>query len=136
MASSVRVEGLSETIRAVRQIDRQLPREFTKIGRAAADVVAKEAQRRAPVGGGPRSPRDPHPGALRASVRPGSTQRGAVVRAGNARVPYAAVVHWGSKAVKKVAPRPFILEAREAKIGEVGRVYDAGVDEFLTRIGW
>lgn len=42
-------------------------------------------------------------GRLAATVRPGATRNSAIVRAGGARVPYAAVIHWGWEARHIVA---------------------------------
>ena len=71
--------------------------------RAAAATVTAAATGRAPH----------RTGALAASIRPGGTKTAAIVRAGGARAPYAAYVHWGTPA-RGIPADPFISAAAQA----------------------
>lgn len=68
--------------------------------RKAAEIVARQGSIDAPRVSG----------RLAGNVRPGATQRAAVVRAGGARVPYAAVVHWGWPR-RHIAANPWLSDA-------------------------
>lgn len=82
---TVEIKGLKELVAGLRKADRDLPKAVSKAHREIARKVAAEARRRAPA----RS------GRLRASIRPSGTARGASVRMGGAKVPYAGVQEFG-----------------------------------------
>lgn len=84
----VQIEGLREVQRMLRRIDRSLGPELRKAGnRAAADVV-RDAKFRAST----RMER-----AAAETLRGGSTQRGAGVRLGRAKVPFALGAEFGAR---------------------------------------
>lgn len=118
---AVRVEGL-----------RELNRALGKAGVDAADqkelmheigmVVVRAAQ--PPV----------VTGALEASMRASRTKGKAIVRAGSARVPYAAVQHYGWPA-HNIEPKPFLVDALQSRTDEVTEMMDKGMDEILKKNG-
>jgi hypothetical protein len=83
----VTVEGHRELRKAIRQVgDKELTKGLKEAHKETASIVVPPARQEAPV----RS------GRLSASIKPSSTVKGAVVRAGTAKgVPYAAPVHFG-----------------------------------------
>lgn len=81
----IRVQGLNDFVRLLREVDKELPKEVRKGFNQVAEVVATDARARVPV----RS------GALRASIRVSSTQREARITMGSAKVPYAGWMEFG-----------------------------------------
>ena len=79
--------------RALRMLDRELPKRIRAAGKEAAEPIAVEARRRVPVDSG----------RLKRSIRVTSTARGVGVRAGNSRVPYAPVIEFGGTIRKRGA---------------------------------
>lgn len=85
---------MKEFLASVKATNAEAPQAL-KVGfKEAAEVVAQEARRRAPVYRGPAK-RGVKPGALRASIRTFATQRGAGIREGKASVPYAGFIDYG-----------------------------------------
>lgn len=83
----VHVEGLAELARALRSVDRALPRELTAINREVAQTVAPTAQTRASGYGGVRRK-------AAGNIRARADQRGAILGIGGA--PYAAGAFLGA----------------------------------------
>ena len=118
---AVRVEGL-----------RELTRALGKAGVDAADqkelmheigmVVVRAAQQ--PV----------VTGALEASMRASRTKGKAIVRAGSARVPYAAVQHYGWPS-HNIEPKPFLTDALQSRTDEITDMMEKGVGEILKKNG-
>lgn len=127
------VNGLSRARDDLKRVDAAAAKELRIPALAAASLVAEEARTRAPV----RS------GALQRSIRGRGSQRGASVRAGNAKVPYAAVMEFGGtipvrshpQVRRLVQARPYLYPAIAAKSDEVIRVYEAGVATLLRAHG-
>lgn len=118
----VEVEGLDELRRALRKLgDTELPKGLKQANKSAAQLVVDAALPHVPVG---------PTGRLKKSVRALASQREARVKAGGARVPYAAAVHWGTRArpglrgPHNIARRPFIYEA-------AARVRDRAMEEYV-----
>ncbi|RMH67457.1 MAG: hypothetical protein D6683_17865 [Actinomyces sp.] len=104
--------------------DKDLGRALRQANKAAAEVIAEEARRQAPV----------RTGRLRSSIRAQATQKGASVKAGSpARVPYASVIHWGWQR-RNIAPNPFISRAIERRIDEARAAYAEALDELAARL--
>lgn len=108
--------------RALRDIgDKGLKKTLAGANKSAAQVVVDEALPRVPV----RS------GRLKAAVRAlGSQKEGSAV-AGNARVPYAAAVHWGRKRGGVIDGRPFLSDAAERAEAKAAEVYLEAIDGLL-----
>jgi len=101
------VEGARKLRATLKGANPQLLDRLKAAHLAAATIVTSRARDLAPVGVGTR-----HPGALRASVRPGGTKTAALVRVGSARVPYAKPIHygWGRRHIKA---QPFVSRAAQ-----------------------
>lgn len=89
VAAQVQIEGANELRALLRRLDssKELQRGLRRAHKETSTLVAVRAKTLAPV----------RTGNLAASIRPGGTQTAAVVRAGSAKVPYAAAIHWGRR---------------------------------------
>lgn len=132
MAEGVRiqVEGLDELRRELRRLgDAELPKQLRDVNRSASEALARRAAPRAPV----------RTGRLQASVRGLGSQRDARVKAGGARVPYAAAVHWGTRArvglrgPHNIPRRPFIYEAAEQARDDILDDYVKAIDDMFRQ---
>ena len=113
------------------RIDADFRKRFKDIHKGAADIVAEEARRRAPV----RS------GRLRKDIRTSGTAKGGVVRVGRKRIPYVGRVIFGDpvtfrdrlmrRAQTRRVGSPFIYDAADAKFREVVDYYDEELEEIL-----
>lgn len=127
---AVEVTGLKELRAALRRIDQGLAGEMTKANRALAAEVIARALPNVPVGA---------TGQLRASLRPGATATQAIGRAGGAKVPYAAAIHWGVgprvglRGPHNIPRRPFLWDAaKQVEPHVVGRYADT-VQDLIDR---
>lgn len=112
MRVQVKIEGMREFRKALRDADRELPKEMRRAFNNVAEMVADEAANRVPV----RS------GRLRDSIRPRSTQTEGVVVMGRASVPYAGWIDFGGK----IAPRGTVVERQFIREGRY--LFPAGRD--------
>jgi len=129
-ARGIQVTGLRELRRELKRVSAQLPRELAKVNHEAAEIVAAEARRRAPV----RS------GKLRGSVRALRQQARGVVAAGSARVPYAGVQEFGgtvprfhSASRTTIPAQPYVYPALGAKRDEVIDAYGEALGDLMRR---
>ena len=77
----VRISGLRELRAGLRRIDKKLPKEISKAGKKAANIVVRSARPRVPVG--------PAVGGHAAvSIKPRATQKGVSVVEGGNKFPY------------------------------------------------
>lgn len=121
----LQVRGLEGFQAALRQVDKGLAQGLRGASKKAADIVVAEAKRRAPV----------KSGALRASVRSRTQQRGARVVAGSARVPYAGAINWGWKK-RNIAPQEFLYSAIAAKRDDIEKAYLDELDDLADQAGF
>jgi len=106
----VGIEGLGEFRRALKQVDRELPKQLRAAMRSeVADPVAEKVKSRVPV----RS------GRWLKAIRGGATQRTAYVQWGRASVPYAGWMEFGggipnkrNRTGRARVRRPFVAEGR------------------------
>lgn len=130
----VQVEGLDELRRAVRAAGLVgVPKALAAANRDAAELIAIRAAPLAPV----------QTGAMRASVRALGSQRYGRVRAGSARVPYAAAIHWGRKrgnvgrpprnrrSLNVIRARPFIYDTAQRMRREVAYQYERSINRLV-----
>lgn len=120
---AVKVEGL-----------RELVRDLQKLGLSVddlKDVFAAIAERGAAVIAAATPVKS---GALRASVRGNRAKSKAVVRAGYARVPYAAVINYGWPA-RGIAGVGF-MQAADRQENEFVQMLDEGLDKTLREKGF
>lgn len=126
MAITVRVEGLDELRKVLRQVaDKELQSALKDVHREAARVVVEKALPNVPV----RS------GRLKRSVRALASQRSGRAVAGSKPVPYAAAIHWGRKRGGVIVGRPFLLNAAQSSTSEIERVAVAEYEKMFDRIG-
>jgi hypothetical protein len=107
-----RVDGLNKLLRALEKLDDAAAESFKAAGIKVGQFVAVKARTEVPV----RS------GRLMGTIRPVATRRGAKIRAGSARVPYAGPIHfgWGRR---NIAPNPFLYRAVDKSVNEASEMY-------------
>lgn len=100
----VRVEGIKELQRSLRQANASFPAELRKANKSAAEVVVRFAVPRAPS----------RTGRLRGSIKAQAQQRGATVKGGTpTRVPYYGFIDFGgSVGIHHSVKREFVSEGR------------------------
>jgi HK97 gp10 family phage protein len=121
-ASTIRIEGIDKLRRALVKLDDAAKDDFKAAGKAAAEIVERQARSEVPV----RS------GNLKNTIRSSGQQRGGVVSAGRAKVPYAGPIHfgWGRR---RIHPNPFLYRAADKRVDEVTEAYLAQVYEIWNR---
>jgi hypothetical protein len=122
MAAEFEVEGGKELRRSLKQVEDGL-KDLKAVHAEVGGIVADEARATAPT----------LTGALAGSVRPGATLRGAVIRAGGARVPYAGVIHWGWPR-RNIVGQPFMTSAASDTEPTWLARYEARIDELLAKV--
>lgn len=122
MGGKIEVVGLRDLQRALRKVSADAPKELRKTNLEAARIVSDEAVRRVPV----------RTGRLRDSIRALAQQRGAAVRAGGARVPYAGPIHFGWPK-RHIKPNPFLYEALDRRRQQVLDAYRKGVGHLIRQ---
>lgn len=129
----VRIQGLKEFQKALREMDRDLPKQIRVILNLATGVVIDWAR--------PRIPSDT--GAAAASVKARSSQREARVAIGGSRAPYMPWLDFGGEGRRpgRPAARPFIRQGRylyaglDATRDEVTKIMSDGLDELGRSAG-
>jgi len=118
----IRVEGIDKLRRALVKLDDAAKEDFKAAGKAAAEIVERQARTEVSV----RS------GNLKNTIRSSGQQRGGVVSAGRAKVPYAGPIHfgWGRR---RIHPNPFLYRAADKRVDEVTEAYLAQVYEIWNR---
>jgi len=129
--TTIEIKGLRQAQRIMGRIDADFRKRFKDIHKGAADIVAEEARRQAPV----RS------GRLRKDIRTSGTAKGGVVRVGRKRIPYVGRVIFGDpvtfrdrlmrRAQTRRVGSPFIYDDADAKFREVVDYYDEELEEIL-----
>lgn len=116
MADAIRIDGLKEFQRALRDMDADLPKQLRVVLNRATGVVVDWAQ--------PRVPR--RSGAAAASIKARSSQREARVAIGGRRAPHMPWLDFGGEGKKPGRPsaRPFLRHGRYLYAG-----LDANRDE-------
>jgi hypothetical protein len=118
----IRVEGIDKLRRALVKLDDAAKEDFKAAGKTAAEIVERQARTEVPV----RS------GNLKNTIRSSGQQRGGVVSAGRAKVPYAGPIHfgWGRR---RIHPNPFLYRAADKRVDEVTEAYLSQVYEIWNR---
>lgn len=150
---TIRAEGMREFLAAMKKTDAEAPKAIKAGFNVAAEVVAAEARRRAPVYSGPagkltKKGTPVRAGALRDSIRVASTQKAAQIREGSRSVLYAGFIDYGNKrrhgrgvGRRDSNPRPFIPTGRimypafEAKRAEVAELVGDALFSVAKRYG-
>jgi hypothetical protein len=113
---TVEIEGLNKLLRALEKLDEEAKQSFKDVGGRVGKLVAEQAREEVPV----RS------GALRGSIRAANTGRGAKVRAGSKRVPYAGPIHFGWRD-RNIQSNRFLYRAVDKKV-------DVALDMYLEEV--
>jgi hypothetical protein len=113
---TVEIEGLNKLLRALEKLDEEAKQSFKDVGGRVGKLVAEQAREEVPV----------LSGNLRKTIRAVNTGRGAKVRAGTARVPYAGPIHfgWGSRNIRQ---NRFLYRAVDKKV-------DVALDMYLEEV--
>lgn len=109
---SFEIEGLNKLLRALEKLDEEAKQEFKNIGQKVGDFVADKAREEAPVLSGD----------LRKSIRAVATGRGAKIRAGSRRVPYAGPIHFGWRK-RNIRENRFLYRAVDKSVNEAVDMY-------------
>lgn len=136
---AVEITGLDELRYSLRKIGDDLE-DFKALNSEIAQKVAGRARSKAPT----------LEGTLQGTIRGGGAKRKATVRAGNARVKYAWVIHWGRKMwpsltaeppssgrkpfAAPVERRPFIMEAAREMDPEIQAMYAKIIKEKTAKL--
>ena len=113
---TVEIEGLNKLLRALEKLDEEAKQSFKDVGGRVGQLVAQQAREEVPV----RS------GNLRDTIRAANTGRGAKVRAGSKRVPYAGPIHFGWPK-HNVTGNRFLYRAIDKKV-------DVALDMYLEEV--
>ena len=113
---TVEIEGLNKLLRALEKLDEEAKQSFKDVGGRVGRLVAEQAREEVPV----RS------GALRGTIRAANTGRGAKVRAGSKRVPYAGPIHFGWRG-RNIQSNRFLYRAVDKKV-------DVALDMYLEEV--
>lgn len=119
--TAVRVTGIRENVRALRKAGVEAD-DMKNVMHEVGNIVVRAAQ--PPV----------RTGKLKNSIRSARQQNRAVVRVGNAAVPYAGPIHWGW-ASRNIKPQPFIPEAISEEWNTIYTALEAGLEEVIKRAG-
>jgi len=129
--TTIEIKGLKQAQRLMGRIDADFKKRFKDIHKGAADIVADEARRQAPV----RS------GRLRNDIRTSGTTKGGVVRVGRKKIPYVGRVLFGDpvtftdrlmrRAQTRRTPQPFIYKAADIQFRNVVDYYEDELEEIL-----
>lgn len=119
---TVEIEGLNKLLRALEQLDDEAKKSFKDVGSRVGQLVAAQGREEVPV----RS------GALRGTIRAANTARGAKVRAGSRKVPYAGPIHFGWRA-RNIEPNKFLYRAVDKKVDEALDMYLREVHNIWNR---
>lgn len=131
MSASVRVDGLRELRRDLKQIDRTLPRQLNAEIKRAAGPMRSEAAHLAPK----------RTGRLAASLKVGTS--GSKVRIYSRRSG-ASVVHWGGRhplfgnrqRFYQQKANPFLVRAAERNAGQLERDLAHAVESLMRNVGF
>ena len=129
--TTIEIKGLKQAQRLMSRIDADFKKRFKEIHKGAADIVADEARRQAPV----RS------GRLRNDIRTSGTTKGGVVRVGRKKIPYVGRVLFGDpvtftdrlmrRAQTRRTPQPFIYKAADIQFTNVVDYYEDKLEKIL-----
>lgn len=132
-SAGVQIEGAKQLRRSMKAAGEDLS-DLKAANAAAANIAARASADLAPRGPS---------GKLKATIRGSGTKTAGIIRAGTARVPYAAAVHWGrlwwpnkakSRARSRMYAQPFLSDGAQNSEGEWLPVYSAALEQIIERI--
>lgn len=115
------VKGLSETLKALDMAGADA-KDMRELMHSTGNIVVRAAMALAPV----------ESGRMVSTLRAGRGKTKAVVRAGNMRLPYTGVVHYGNPRRGSKASM-FLVKALESKRGEALSHIEQGLKELLRK---
>jgi phage gpG-like protein len=127
VADTIQVHGLRDLRRALRDIEKTLPRELAAGLAEAADIVTKGARPKVPV----------RTGRAAASIKVRKSQRAAIIAVGGTKAPYFPWLDFGGKVGRgKSVARPFISGGRYIypTLKDKDREVKDKIDEVLKRL--
>lgn len=130
---AIRVDGLAQFSRALRQIDKDAPKELRLVANTAADVVAGRARTRVKR----------QSGRAQRSVKASSTRTLARVKGGGPRTPYYPWLDFGGRVGRKrsikrkfIKSGRYIYPAYAAKRAFIQAQLTIGMVRLAERQGW
>jgi len=145
-SGSIKVEGLQKTIKALQAFGADKA-EIQNLNLHAAQTILATASPNVPVYRGSRGEGKKKfyvyksGGSLQKSLRASKTVNYAMVRAGNARVPYANPIHWGwfedknNFVQKNIRPKAFFMTALKRDYRKLIADYDRGLQQLIDKYG-
>jgi HK97 gp10 family phage protein len=119
--AEIKVEGLAELRKGLKQLDEKFPKELNKVSKQSAEVVATEARGIAPRVSG----------RLRGSIKTSGTAKGGFVKSGG--LEYHRVIHFGW-ARHNIRPQPFLYDARDSREAEVIEKFEREVAALVNKV--
>lgn len=117
------VEGADQLRRTMRKAGVDMT-ELKSTHRSVAETVTQAAKPAAPRG---------RTGRLAQSIRPGATQKAAIIRAGKKAVPYAGPIHWGWPK-RGIKAQPWLAETAETTEPAWSDEYRAAIEKIIEKI--
>lgn len=108
----VRIDGLNKLLRALEKLDEAAQQSFKNVGFQVGLLVAQQARQEVPV----------LTGRLQNTIRAVNTARGAKVRSGTKRFPYAGPIHFGWQK-RNIKANKFLYRAVDKKVDEALDLY-------------
>lgn len=132
--ASVGDVDVKAAIAVLRRYGDEAKRDIKDVNKDAAKLVEKRAKRLVPV----------QSGALQQSIRSSGQLGKGVVRAGNARVPYANPIHWGWPRPNRkwskgrvgggpISKTPFLTDALDDERREIVKLYQRELDRLARK---
>lgn len=118
----IEIQGLRELNRAFRRLGSDATTELKGVHGEGAKIVERRARQIVPI----------RTGTLKGTLRSSGTMRGANVKAGFARVPYAGPIHFGWRK-RNIKPQPFLYDALDDRRAEVLRVYEQNLNRLIRK---
>lgn len=140
--AQIQIKGMRQAYRLMGRLDDDFRTRFKGIHKGAADIVADEARKIAPVGPRQRKSRSYRtysPAALKRSIRTSGTAKGGIVRVGKKKIPYAGRIHFGDIGGTRdklgrrmtIKEQPFVYRAADIRFRQVVNYYEDQLEEIL-----
>lgn len=129
----IQVDGLNEARKQINKVQ-NIDKELRAAGKEAGEILITEIRRTAKFS---NKAHRPSSGKLLRTLRTVSLAKGAAIRMGNARVPYAGPIHFGwaydkNWFIKKnIRPNPFMFRAFGWRKKDILEAYQKQVDKLL-----
>lgn len=125
---TIKIEGLRETVASLKALGEDLTPIKTANQEAALRLISA-AEPLVPV----------RTGKLKSTLKASKATTYAEARAGSARVPYAAPIHWGwfvdknTRRVRGILPQPFYMKALKLTYNEIITNYERNMNEAIKK---